>query len=133
MKIELPEQSAKLDAALVLETSTSNPTLRANIKTSALVARMRPSLRELLLGSYSMRTACTPMGAMLHDVTLDVTPSVPEIDGDFSLPGKGRTLVLTLEPMTFQVAGANVVDKAAYASNAKALILSGDQSAVPAN
>jgi hypothetical protein len=132
-KIELPDQSAKLDAALVLDTSTSNPTLQANVKTSALIARIRPSLHELLLGSYSMRAACAPVGAMLHEVTLDLTPSIPEIDGDFSLPGKGRTLVLTLEPMTFRLAGTNLIDKAAYVSNAKALILSGDQSAVPAN
>src|SRR4029079_10941182 len=102
-------------------------------KTSALIARMRPGPRELLLGSYSMRAACTPIGAMLHDVALDVTPSVPEIDGDFGLTGEERTLVLTWEPMTFEVAGTNVVDKAAYVSTAKALILSGDQSAVPAN
>jgi hypothetical protein len=133
MKVELPGRDARLDAPLIFETSSSDPTLRANIKTSALVARMRPGPRELLLGSYSMRAACAPLGAMLHDVELDVTPSVPEIDGDFGLTGEERTLVLTLEPMTFELAGTNVVGKAAYASNAKALILSGDQSAVPAN
>jgi hypothetical protein len=133
IKVELPEQLAKLDAALVLETSAPDPILRANIKTSALVARMRPSPRELVLGSYSMRAACAPIGAMLHEVTLDVTRSVPEIDGDFSLPGEDRTLALTMERMAFQIAGTNVVDKAAYSSNSKALILSGDLSAVPAN
>jgi hypothetical protein len=35
--------------------------------------------------------------------------------------------------MTFRLAGTNLIGKAAYVSNAKALILSGDQSAVPAN
>jgi hypothetical protein len=133
IEIILPEQSAKLDAALALETSTSNATLRADIKTSALAAHMRPGPRELLLGSYDMRAACAPVGAMLHEMTLDVTQSVPEVNGDFRLPGGERSLVLTLEPATFHISGTNVVAKAAYASNAKALILNGDQSAVPAN
>ena len=126
MKIELPEEPAKVDAALVLETATPVPTLRANIRGSALVARVPPGPRELLLGSYSMRAACAPVGAMLHDVTLDVSQSVPEIDGGFSLAAEDPTLVLTLQPMAVQIAGANVVGKAAYASNAKALILSGE-------
>jgi hypothetical protein len=132
-KIVLPEQPAKLDAALTLETSTSNATLRASIKTSALVVYMRPGPRELLLGSYDMRATCAPVGAMLNEVTLDVTQSVPEINGDFRLPGEDRALVLTLEPVTFHIADTNVVANATYTSNAKALILDGDQSAVPAN
>ena len=70
---------------------------------------------------------------MLHGLTLNLTQSVPEIDDDFNLPGEERALVLTLEPVAFLVSGTNLVDNAAYASNAKALILSGDQSAVPAN
>lgn len=133
MKIVLPEQTARLDAPLVLETAAANPTLKATIKTSALAAHMRPGPRELLLGSYDMRAACKPAGVMLHDVTLDVTQSVPEISGDFRLPGGDRTLVLTLELATFDIAGTNVVAKAAYASNAKALILTDDQTSVPAN
>ncbi len=132
-KIEFPKQLARFDLPLVLETSTSNPVLRARIKTSALAARMQPSPRELLLQNYNLRSACAPVGAMLHDLTLDLTQSVPQIDDDFSLPGEERALALTLEPVAFLVSGTNLVDKAAYASNAKALILSGDQSAVPAN
>jgi hypothetical protein len=133
MRIELPEEPARFDAALVLETSAPKPTLRANINGSAFVAAVRPSPREMLLGNYSMRAACTPVGAMLHELTLDVTQSVPDIDGDFSFAGEDRMLVLTLEPIMFQIAGNNVVGNAAYASNAKALILSGDLAAVPAN
>lgn len=133
MKIVLPEQTATLDAPLTLESSAAKPTLKATIKTSALAAQMHPNLRELLLASYDMRAACKPVGAMLHDVMLDVTPSVPEISGDFRLPGEDRALVLTLEPATFDISGTNVVAKAAYAPNAKALILTDDQTSVPAN
>lgn len=133
IKIVVAERSTKLDAALVLDGTTSDAMLRADIKTSALAAPMHPDPRELLLASYVMRASCTPVDAMLHEMTLDVTQSVPKIDGDFKLPGESRTLVLTLEPATFLVGGTNVVAKSATASNAKALILNDDRSSVPAN
>ena len=133
IKIVLPEQSVTLDAALALDSSTSNATLTADIKTSALVARMRPDPRELLLKSYDMRAVCAPVEAMLHEMTLDVSKSVPRIDGDLKLPGEGRALVLTLEPAAFFVRGTNVVAKSTYVQTEKALILNGDLSTVPAN
>src|SRR5262249_46156523 len=115
-KIVLPDQPAKLDTALILETSRPNPVLRARIEPSALPVRMRPNPRELFLESYGMRAACAPVGAMLHEAALDVTQSVPEIDGEFSLPAAEQALVLTLQPMAFVVSGTDVVAKAAYAS-----------------
>jgi|GEM_PF-4718897 len=133
LKIVIPEQPAKLDASVALDASTSNATLKAKIETSALAAQMRPGPRELLLGNYDMRAACAPVDAMIHEMTLDVAPSVPEIGGDFRLPGEDRVLALTLEPATFDISGTNVVGKAAYALNAKALILTADQAGVPAN
>jgi hypothetical protein len=133
IKVMLTEQSAKIDAALVLDGTTSDVTLRADIKTSALAAPLRPNPRDLLLESYAMRTSCAPVDAMLHEMTLDVTQSVPKIDGDFKLPGEGRALVLTLEPATFLVGGTNVVAKSATVSNSQALILNDDRSSVPAN
>lgn len=133
IKVVLAEQSTKLDAALALDNSTSDAMLTADIKTSVLAAPMHPDPRELLLESYAMRTSCAPVDAMLHEMTLDVTQSVPKIDGDFKLSGEGRTLMLTLEPATFLVGGTNVVAKSAYASNPKAIILNDDRSSVPAN
>ncbi len=133
IKVVLAEQSTKLDAALALESSASNATLTADIKASAFVAPMRPGPRELLLQGYDMRTSCAPVGAMLHAMTLDVTQSVPEISGDFKLPGEDRALVLTLEPATFLLGGMNVVAKSIYTANAKALILNAERSAVPVN
>jgi hypothetical protein len=133
LKVVLPERSAKLDAALALESSASNATLIADLKTSAFAASMSPGPRDLLLKSYGMRTICAPVDAMLHEMTLDVTQSVPEISGDFKLPGEDRALVLTLEPATLLVGGTNVVTKSAYASNARALILHADQPAAPVN
>lgn len=133
IKITLTEPPARIDAALTLETSASAPALRATIKTSALAAHMRPSFRERLLGSYDMRAVCSPVGAMLNTVTVDATPSVPEINGDFSLPGEDRALVMALAPIAFRISGTNVVAEAAYVANAKALILNADRPAVPAN
>jgi hypothetical protein len=80
-----------------------------------------------------MRAACAPTGAMLNEMTLDVTQSVPEIQVDFSLPGESRTLVLTLERASLHVSGADVVAEAAHAWNEKAVILNADKSAIPAN
>ncbi|MGE3875511.1 MAG: hypothetical protein AB7F74_21365 [Parvibaculaceae bacterium] len=133
IEITLPGQPARIDAALTLETSASSPALRANIKTSAFAAHMRPGPRELLLESYDMRAVCSPVGAMLNKMTLDVTPAIPEIDGDFSLPGEDRALVMALEPMTFRISGTNVIAQAAYVSNSRSLILNADLPAVPAN
>jgi hypothetical protein len=70
---------------------------------------------------------------MLHDMPLDATPSVPEIDADFRLPGEDRSLVLTLEPLALVISGTNVAAAATYASNAKALVLNAVQPIAPGN
>jgi hypothetical protein len=125
-KIRFPDRSARLEAPLVLEASTPTPILRARIKASAVALRLQPSPRELLLKNYETRSTCAPLGAMLHQMTLDLTQFVPQVDDNLSWPGQERDLVLTLQPMAFFVSGANAADKAAYASNAKALILNAD-------
>jgi hypothetical protein len=133
IRMALPEQQAKLDAVIDLDTSTSSPTLRAAIKTSALAARIRPDPRKFFLENYNMRAVCAPAGGMLREVALDVTSSVPDMSADFTLPGEERSLVVTLEPMAFDVGGTNVVAGATYASNAKALILNAGQPIAPGN
>ncbi|MGE0008776.1 MAG: hypothetical protein AB7S92_24750 [Parvibaculaceae bacterium] len=133
VQVVLPDQPTRLDAALTLETSGPKPSLRATIRTSAMAARMRPDLRELLLASYDMRGSCAPAGGMLDGMTLDVTTSVPAIGGDFRLPGEERTLVLTMEPMRLHVSGTDAVAGAVYAANEKALVLGGDRPAAPAD
>jgi hypothetical protein len=69
------------------------------LRTSGLVAQIRPAPRDLILSSYNMDIACAPIAPLVNAVGFSAAPFIPELRGEVRIPDQELALHYDVRPL----------------------------------
>lgn len=98
VSVNIPRQGIDVNSDLVFENTVDGLKISTETSASDIGAKISPSPRDLILQSYNMTLACSPVAPLLHTVNLSVGSVVPEMKGDVSIPVDKITNEVIVEP-----------------------------------
>lgn len=98
VSVNIPRQSIDINSDLAFENTVDGLKITTETSASDIGAKISPRPRDLILQSYNMTLACSPVAPLLHTVNLSVGSVVPEMKGDVSIPVDKITNEVIVEP-----------------------------------
>lgn len=103
VSVNIPRQGIDINSDLAFENTVDGLKISTETSASDIGAKISPSPRDLILQSYNMTLACSPVAPLLHTVNLSVGSVVPEMKGDVSIPVDKITNEVIVEPFELLV------------------------------
>jgi len=100
VSVTLPNQNLDVTAE-AHHTKAEDDSLGYDLKlrTSGLVAQMRPAPRDIILSSYNMDIACAPIAPLVNTVGFSAAPFIPELRGEVRIPDQELSLHYDVRPV----------------------------------
>jgi len=98
VSVSIPRQGINTNSDLAFENTDDGLKISTETSASNIGAKISPSPQDLILQSYNMTLACSPVAPLLHSVNLSVGSVVPEMKGDISIPVDKITNEMIVEP-----------------------------------